>query len=318
MVDIIGFGEAMLRLSPKNFERIEFANEFDIKVGGTEVNFCIALKRLGYNTGWISKLTDNLLGKRIENEIKRWGVDTSQIIWTKKYRVGIYFYERGSYPRPSKIIYDRKNSAICYIENEEINWNYLQNAKLFHTTGITLALSNNCFNVALECLKFMKNLKKITSFDINYRSKLWNIEEAKKYIEKILPFIDILFCSEQDLQLLFGNKDIEIICDNLLSKYDNEIIVITRRSEKSIAIDKNKKKYYGIGFKPDLVDRIGAGDAFDAGFIHGYLKNKIELGLQYGEAMAALKFSVPGDFAIITEEEIENCLKMEKLKGILR
>ena len=111
MYDIITFGEAMLRLSPPNFERIEKTNQLDLKIGGSEANVAVALSRLNLKTSWYSKLTDNSLGHRIENEIRRWNVDTNHIIWTKDFRVGMYFLEFGSKPRPSKVIYDRKNSC---------------------------------------------------------------------------------------------------------------------------------------------------------------------------------------------------------------
>ncbi|MHA1269446.1 MAG: sugar kinase [Candidatus Helarchaeota archaeon] len=309
MVDVIALGEAMLRISPKNYERLEFSNEFDLHVGGTEANFCIGLSRLGIKTSWISKLTNNSLGKRIENEIKRWGVDTTQIIWTDKYRVGLYFFEKGSYPRPSNVIYDRKNSAVCYLEIEELDWNYILQAKLFHTTGITLALSDKCKEVASECLKIMKKEGRLTSFDINYRSKLWNVSIAKNVITSILNYVDILFTSEDDLFLIFGKGDLVDKCKELIKMYKNKLIVVTRGGEKPFVLDDKGIEYYGTGFRPNLIDRIGAGDAFNAGFIYGYLKDGINSGLQYGEAMSALKFSIPGDFAILTKEEIEYFIK---------
>lgn len=314
MIEIAALGEAMIRLSPKNHDILESTNELEIKIGGTEANFCVALKRLGINTGWISKLTDNPLGKKIYNELMRWGVDVSQIIWTKDYRIGSYYLEKGSYPRPSNVIYDRQNSAICYIKKEEINWNYLNQAKLFHTTGITLALSDNCYDTASECLKIMKKNGKITSFDINYRSKLWTSDTARIKISNILKHIDIIFTSESDLFLLFGEADLKDKCNELINKYSNKIIVVTRGEGGPYALDNKGVDYNSQGIKPELVDRIGAGDAFDAGFIYGYLSNGIQHGLDYGIAMAALKFSIPGDLAIISKEEVEALVKKTGVK----
>ncbi|MHA1694644.1 MAG: sugar kinase [Candidatus Helarchaeota archaeon] len=309
MVKVIALGEAMLRLTPKNYDRIEFCNEFELKIGGTEANFCIALKRLGIDTGWISKLPATPLGRRIENEIRRWGVDTSQVIWSSNYRVGIYYFERGSYPRPGNVIYDRKNSAFCFIEKNEVDWDYLTQADLFHTTGITLALSDKTRDVAYECLKFMNEREKLTSFDINYRSKLWHISKARNAILKVLKYVDILFTSEDDLLFIFGKDDLKSKCIDILNKYNLKLIIVTRGAEAPIAIDNNNNEYLGIGYRSTIIDRIGAGDAFDAGFIFGYLEKDIQNGLKYGEAMSALKFSIPGDFAILNKEEIDNFIK---------
>ncbi|MHA1230004.1 MAG: sugar kinase [Candidatus Helarchaeota archaeon] len=317
MTKVAALGEAMIRLSPKNHDRLEFCDEFDIRIGGTELNFCVALSRLGIESVWISKLTNNELGKRIENEAKRWGVNTSQIIWTDDYRVGLYFYEKGSNPRPSNIIYDRKNSAFCFIIPDEIDFNYVLESNLFHTTGITLALSENCKLTALECLKVMKDNKKLTSFDINYRSKLWSLTQAREAIIEALEYIDILITSEDDLQMFFGIKKITEACEDILNSYNCKIVVVTRGGEGPFAMDNNYNQYIGPSYRPNIIDRIGAGDAFDAGFIYGYLKNDIKMGLNYGSAMAALKFSVPGDFAIINIDEIENLIK-NKSKNIIR
>ncbi|MFX1450186.1 MAG: PfkB family carbohydrate kinase, partial [Promethearchaeota archaeon] len=178
MFDVISFGETMIRLSPPNFERLENAFSLDLRIGGSEANVLIALARLKLKTSWYSKLTDNPLGRRIENEIRKWNVDT-HIIWTAQSRVGLYFLEFGSKPRPSKIIYDRKNSAISTITKSELDWKYLESTKLFHTSGITVALSNSCREVVSSILDFCKSKNIITSFDINYRSKLWTVEDAR-------------------------------------------------------------------------------------------------------------------------------------------
>ncbi len=314
MPAVITLGETMIRLSPKNYERVEFASQLDFRIGGSEANVAVALARLGVNTGWISKLTDNPLGRKIEAELKRWNVNVDAIIWTPEYRVGTYYAEFGSDPRPTNIIYDRKDSAITHIEPEELDWNYLDSCKVFHTSGITVALSENCGNMVKICLEYVKEKKKTTSFDINYRTKLWTPDEARKKLTKILPSIDILISSEKDIDLLFKlKKNLRSKCQDLLDQFALEAIILTRGPEPSYLLDEKGKEFYGKGYRPQLIDRIGAGDAYDAGILYGYLSGDLEIGLAYAEAMSALKFSIPGDFLITTKEEIESFIQQEKI-----
>lgn len=313
MFDIITFGEAMIRLSAPNFERLENAVTLDLKIGGSEANVAVALARLKLKTSLYTKLTDNPLGYRIEAELKKWNVDTNHIIWTSDHRIGLYFLEFGSKPRPSKIVYDRKNSAISNIRIDELDWEYLKTTKLFHTTGITVGLSEFCQNAVESILDFCKNEGIITSFDINYRSKLWSVEEAREKIKSILHRVDIIISSENDLDLLFNYKgDSKEKTKKILNEFKPKIVAITRGPDGPIILDENENILIGTGNQPELVDRIGAGDAFAAGLLYGYLQDDIEKGLQYGEAMSALKFSIPGDFAILSIEEIEDFIKTKK------
>ncbi len=310
MLDVITFGEAMVRFSTPNNERIEQATSLDFRVGGSEANVAVALSRLGVKTGWITKLTDNPLGRKIENEIKRWNVDVTQVIWTFDDRIGTYYIEFGSDPRPSNIIYDRKNSAISNLNFEEMNIDYLISCKLFHTTGITVALSDKCASAVKKALEIIKEKKKFTSFDINYRSKLWSPDEARTKLDEILSNVDILFSSEKDIDLIFKpTKDLKGKCSDLINKYALKMIIVTRGPDPPYVLDDKEKELYGNGYRPTIVDRIGAGDAFDAGFIFGFLQNDLQKAMKYAEAMSALKFSIPGDFALIYKEEVENFIK---------
>ena len=300
----------MIRLSPPNHERLDFATRVDFKVGGSESNVAVALSRLGLKAGWISKLTDNALGRRIENELKRWDVNVEGIIWTPEYRIGTYYAEFGSDPRPTNILYDRKDSAFSHITTEELDWTYLESCRLFHTSGITMALSPNCDQVVKACFEYMREKEKATSFDINYRSKLWAPEEAKIRISVILPFVDILISSESDVNLLFGEtENLREKCAELMDRYSLKVVVITRGPDPPFVLNEEGEEYWGKGYHPAVIDRIGAGDAFDAGFLYGYLTGNLETALSYGEAMSALKFSVPGDFAIINKSEVEEFIR---------
>ncbi|MHA1322061.1 MAG: sugar kinase [Candidatus Helarchaeota archaeon] len=287
MLDIITLGEAMIRFSPLNYERIEFATQLNFKVGGSEANVAVALTRLGIKAGWISKLTNNPLGRKIEAELRRWNVNL--------------------------VLYDRTDSAFSHINVDDINWDYLKSCKIFHTSGITTALSNNCMNVVKECFKFMRDHNKLNSFDLNYRSKLWTPDQAHKILSNhILPYTDIFLSSEQDINLLFNfNGTLQEKASELLDKFNFKVIVLTRGPNPPYILQADGTEIYGTGYRPNLVDRIGAGDAFDAGFLYGYLIADIERGLKYAEAMSAIKFSIPGDMLIATREEIEAFIRKE-------
>src|SRR5580692_1686836 len=135
--DVITFGEAMIRLSPPNFRRLEQARSLDLQVGGAELNTAVALGRLGHSAAWVSRLTDNPLGRLIANHAREAGVGTEHVVWTTEDRVGVYFLEFGAAPRPSSVLYDRRGAAIANIRPGEVPWSSIFNGvKWFHVTGI--------------------------------------------------------------------------------------------------------------------------------------------------------------------------------------
>ena len=315
---VVAFGETMIRFSTKNFERIEQAKELAIGIGGTESNFAIAFARLGGRAAWISKLTNNPLGRFIVNKIREHGVDVSHIIWTDKYRVGLYFIEFGKKPRPTQVIYDRKNSAIANIEPNEVNWEVLKDYDAFHTTGITVALSENCKKAVEIGISKAKEFGTKVSFDVNYRSKLWSPEEALKALDPILRNVDILLVTKDDVKnVLKVQGTYEEMITKLDEKYNPEVVVLTLGSEGAMAL-KDGKIYRAEPYELEVVDRIGAGDAFDAGFVYEYLRTgNVERALNLGVAMAAFAHTIPGDPMFITKDEIEFIIK-QRVHDVMR
>lgn len=314
----IAFGETMIRFSTKNFERIEQARELAISIGGAESNFAIAFARLGGKAAWISKLTNNPLGRFIANKIREHGVDVSHVIWTNKYRIGLYFIEFGKKPRATQVIYDRKNSAISNIDPNEVEWELLKDYDLFHTTGITVALSKNCKKAVEIGISKAKKFGTKISFDVNYRSKLWSPEEAFKALDPILGKVDILFVTKDDARnVLKIDGSYEEMITKLSERYNPEVVVLTVGSEGAMAI-KDGKIYRAEPYELEVVDRIGAGDAFDAGFAYEYLKSgNIEKALNLGVAMAAFAHTIPGDVMFLEKEEIE-LIMHQKIMDIMR
>lgn len=307
--DVVSLGETMIRYSPKNHDRLEQAKELEMKIGGTESNFSILLSQLGMKVVWISKLTDNPLGRLIDRKIRGFGVDTSNVIWTEKYRVGKYYIEFGKPPRPTKIIYDRENSAISNIKPKELNQKIIGSAKIFHTTGITPALSESCRKTVLQAMEKAREDETKVSFDLNYRSKLWGPKEAKNVLEDLLDLVDLLITNRTDVEkvLNISGSSREMI-ETLADRFNLEVSVMTLGEEGAIAV-KNGEVFEGEPFDIEEVDRVGAGDAFDGGFIYGYQTSGVQKGLDYGLASAALKHTIPGDLALLSEEEIKEVIE---------
>ncbi|MCM8814715.1 MAG: sugar kinase, partial [Candidatus Omnitrophica bacterium] len=200
MIDVITIGETMIRFSTIDHKTLEQSEVLNFSVAGSESNVAISLSRLGMKTAWISKLIDNFLGRKIAQNIQSHGVDTSKVVWTDKGRVGIYFIEYGLPPRSIKVIYDRKNSAINWLKPEEIDWNYFNDTRMVHLSGITPALSKNCERLIRIAISEAKKRKRTISFDLNYRASLWDVRKAKSFFQEALPDIDILIAARRDIE----------------------------------------------------------------------------------------------------------------------
>ncbi len=320
MYDIVTFGEAMVRLSPPHFQRLEQAQSFDVQPGGAELNVAVGIARLGLRSAWVSKLPKNGLGYLIRNRAQELGVDCSHIVWSDKGRVGLYFLEFGASPRASSVLYDRSESAISMVKPGEIDWaNIFSQAKHFHTSGITPALSPSAAEVTMEALIVAKKAGCSISYDLNYRKKLWTPAEAKKIQEPMMEEVDVLITTEEDTHVVFGikEKDYEAVAEKLAKVFGFKIVAITLREDLSVWRNNWTAIAYYDGkiirdrkYEVEIVDRVGAGDSFTAGFLYGWLKLKeVEKGVQYGNAFAALKHTIPGDFNWATLDEVEAQLK---------
>lgn len=297
----------MIRFSPFDHQMLEQAQTLNFLTAGAESNVAITLSRLGVSTAWISKLVINALGRKIAQSIQAHGVDTSQVIWTDQGRVGLYFIEPGARPRPTQIIYDRRDSAMSRLTPEEINWECLRGAKLMHLTGITAALSQTCAAVVARAISEARSRKIPVSFDLNYRAKLWSPEEARAGLEPILPAVDVLIAARRDIELLLGLQGpVEDVMRRLQKKYKNKI-VLTIGDQGAWACD--GALWYDEAYPVEQIDPIGAGDAFAAGFLYGYLQNDLRRGLAYGNALAALKYTMPGDIPYVSGKDVEELIQ---------
>jgi 2-dehydro-3-deoxygluconokinase len=319
MADAITFGEAMIRLSPPNYRRLEQARSLDVQVGGAELNTAVALARFGRSSAWVSRLTDNPLGRLIANHGREAGVSTEHVVWTSEDRVGVYFLEFGAAPRASSVLYDRKGAAIAGVRPGMIPWSKVfAGARWFHVTGITPALSAAAAETTAEALRVARLAGISTSIDLNYRIKLWTPAEAGKCMAELMKLCDVLITTEEDLERVFGIKG--------KGHADAALQTAARFSLKAVAVTLRenplvwKNSWTAIAcqggkvlqtrtYEVEIVDRLGAGDSFAAGLIHGLLDGDLQKGLDWGVAASAIKHSIPGDFAWVTKGEVEALLK---------
>jgi 2-dehydro-3-deoxygluconokinase len=247
------------------------------------------------------------------------GVDTSRVIFSDQGRQGLYFVEYGAAPRASSVLYDRGNSSISLIQPGEVDWKGIfSGAKLFHISGITPALSASAAATTAVAMKTAKEAGCLVSYDLNYRKKLWSPDEARKCQEPFMKLVDILTTTEEDTKIVFGIQEdnYEKVASTLARTFGMKAIAITLRED--LAVWKNNwtaiayadgKIYSDRTYAVEIVDRVGAGDSFTAGFIYGYLTGDAGKGVKYGNALAALKHTMPGDFNWSSLEEVESQIK---------
>lgn len=327
--DLLTFGEIMLRLSPPDYERITRGDVFDKRAGGSELNVASGVALLGLRTGIISRLPQNALGTFIKNRIRFEGVSDDYLIYddSPEARLGIYYYENGAAPRKPSIVYDRMNSSITRISIDEIPESVFTATRMFHTSGITLALNNNTCEVTTQLIKRFKESGALVSFDCNYRANLWSEEEARTAINNILPYVDILFVSEEtSRRMMQKSGELADIMKSYTTDYPVKIVCTTQREvisprkhnfTSTIYDAKTDKFYTEAPYKDiDVIDRIGSGDAYVSGVLYGILKyGDAGKALAYGNATSSVKNTIPGDLPASDLKEIDSIIKNHCAKG---
>jgi 2-dehydro-3-deoxygluconokinase len=316
-MDLVTFGEGLVRLSPPDRQPLERPSRFDAHVGGAELNVAVGAARLlgAGRTRWVSRLPDNALGRFVEGSARIHGVDT-RVEWAAEGRVGLYFLEQGSAPRQSSVVYDRAGSAFSRVAPGSIDWpTHLQGARWFHTSGITPALSESCAAVASEALKAAKNAGLTTSYDVNFRVKLWNAFRARAVQEPLMQYVDLLVVSEEDARTVFDvrGESAEAIARTMASRFDIGAVAVTvRESAEGLGgvVVADGQVYTAPRHEVGVVERVGTGDAFTAGLVASRLENRgWEESVRFATAMAALKLTMPGDFFLGDRADVEHMLE---------
>ena len=319
----------MMRLNPEGYQRFVQAEKFEASYAGGEANVAVSLANYGLDAAFVTKLPDNPLGEAARNEVRRFGVDTSGIVWGGP-RLGIYFVEKGASQRASKVVYDRAGSSIALAKRGDFDWNaILKGVKWFHFTGITPALGGELPAICLDALKVCKAKKIAVSCDLNYRGKLWTKAEAGKCMAKLVPYVDVLIANEADAADVFGivgrGSDVESgkldksgyvsVAEQLVKRFGCKKVAITLRTSLS-AFDnkwagmlydaKSKKAFFSTEYAVHIVDRVGGGDSFGGGLIYALATGrKDQAVIDFAVAASCLKHSIEHDFNLVTVKEVE-------------
>ena len=325
---VLGFGEIMLRLTPTNFQRVMQADYFNANYGGGEGNVICSLSMFGHDTKLMTKLPNNILGDKVVSYIKSFGVDTKDIVRGDG-RLGIYFLEQGHGVRNSCVTYDREYSSISMASKEDFDFDkILKDVKLVHLSGVTPALSKNLYDISIELVKTAKKKGIAVSYDSNYRSKLWSLSEAREFMMEILPYIDVAFLGVLDFKNILEYKideddsheeKLTKLYKQLFDEYPNiKYAASTKRTINSVNNNSLKgfmfdgeKLYSSRQHTFDILDRVGGGDAFTAGILHGILKEMDgSEACEFATCASALKHSIEGDINIVDIEQVNilmNC-----------
>jgi len=308
MVELVTFGETMLRFAPPEGERLETATQLDFRSAGAESNVAIAASRLGADVAWCSKVPDTALGRRVLIELRSHGVEPL-VARSDEHRQGAYYVEPGGAPRGTNVIYDRAAAAVTTTTPEELPLDTVADAEYFMTTGITPALSEQLRETTRELLEHARASDTTTVFDCNYRSKLWSVEEACSCFRELFEHVDVLVVPKRDAQrVLDRDGAVAEVAETLATTWDIETVVLTRGDDGALAYHRGEI-HEQSAFEADTYDPIGTGDAFVGGLLASRLAgDEIDDALAYGTATAALKRTIGGDVAVVTPEEVNAVL----------
>ena len=293
MLDVVTLGETMVLFVPTRTGLLRYAHQFERYLAGAESNTAIGLSRLGHRTGWISRVGNDEFGEYILAFLRGEQVDVSQVIRTQEAPTGVFFKERRS-TGSTRVFYYREGSAASQMTAQDISETYILNARYLHLTGITAALSPTCLSTLLAAIEIAKSGNGSISFDPNIRLKLWNHEKAKKTLLSIIPHVDILLISNEEAALLTELKKPTEAARNLLSMGPEQVII---KMGKQGAIGLTRDQEIRVpSINVNVVETVGAGDAFNAGYLSGQLRNwDLKKSLQLGNVMGGLATTTPGD-----------------------
>ncbi len=323
---VVTFGEIMLRLAPEGYYRFVQAESFGATYGGGKANVAVSLANYGYDAKFVTKLPKHEIGQCAINSLRKYGVDTSDIVRGGD-RVGIYYLEKGASQRPSKVIYDRAGSSIATATASDFDWNKIfEGVEWFHFTGITPALNDSVAEICMEACKAAKERGITISCDLNYRNKLWSKEKAGQVMGELCKYVDVCIANEEDAGDVFGIKSegtdvtagevnhegYKSVAKQLADRFGFKKVAITLRT--SISANDNKwaamlydgnDYYFSKSYLMHIVDRVGGGDSFGGGLIYGCLENMEPQNIiEFAVAASCLKHSIEGDFNMVSVDEV--------------
>ena len=306
MHDVVGIGEVLLRLSIPSPARFETGRQLDVQIGGAEANVVAACARLGLRAAWISALPDNPWGERIRRELAGHGVDCAYVRVISDSRMGVYFLEYGVAPRPIRVLYDRRDSAFSRLTPETIDWEPVRRARLVHVSGITPALGAGPRRIVERTLQEAPAV----SFDVNYRAALWRPEAARALAEQVMPHARYLFLGQAEAETVFKlTGPPEATVEALSRLAPKATVALLQGQEGSTVLDEGRIWRPSRRHAVQVVDPIGAGDAYVAGFLWATLQGRaLQDVVDAAAAVAALKCSTWGDIALVSPRDVEDVL----------
>ena len=328
MAKIVTLGEIMLRLSTPGNTRFVQSDSFDVVYGGGEANVAVSVANYGHDAYFVTKLPKHEIGQSAVNSLRKYGVHTDYITRGGE-RVGIYYLESGASMRPSKVIYDRADSAIAKANPEDFDFDaIMEGATWFHWSGITPAISDKAAVLTKLACEAAKRHGVTVSVDLNFRKKLWTSEKAISIMRPLMQYVDVCIGNEEDAELCLGFKpdaDVEggktdaagyhKIFEQMKKEFGFKYVVSTLRESFSATHNGWKALIYnGEGFYASkrydinpIIDRVGGGDSFSGGLIHGLITYPDNQGkaLEFAVAASALKHTINGDFNLVSKEEVE-------------
>ena len=330
MSKVVTMGEIMLRLSSPFNSRFVQSQSFDVNYGGGEANVAVSLANYGHDAYFVSKVPAHEIGDCAVNSLRKFGVHTDYIARGGD-SLGIYYLETGASMRPSKVIYDRAHSSISEANPSDFDFDKIfENADWFHWSGITPAISDKSAEILRLALISAKKHGVTVSCDLNFRKKLWTSEKAISIMRPLMQYVDVCIGNEEDAQLCLGFKpDSDVtggktdasgykeIFKQMKEEFGFKYVVSTLRESFSAthngwkALIYNGEEFYEskrYDINP-IIDRVGGGDSFAGGLIHGLLKYKDQgKALEFAVAASALKHTIPGDYNCVSEKEVETLM----------
>ncbi len=327
MKKVVTMGEIMLRLSTPGNKRFVQSDLFDVVYGGGEANVAVSCANYGHEAYFVSKLPKHEIGESAVNALRKYGVKCDFVARGGD-RVGIYYLETGASMRPSKVIYDRADSAIALASASDFDFDaIMKDASWFHWSGITPAISESSAELTRLACEAAKRHGVTVSVDLNFRKKLWTKERAQEVMRPLMKYVDVCIGNEEDAELCLGFKpdaDVDAghtdaegykaIFQQMMQEFGFKYVVSTLRESFSAthngwkAMIYNGKEFY-VSKRYDIdpiIDRVGGGDSFSGGMIHGLLTYDNQgQALEFAVAASALKHTINGDFNLVSVEEVE-------------
>jgi 2-dehydro-3-deoxygluconokinase len=330
MNKVITFGEIMLRLAPPEHLRFAQTKILEMTFGGGEANVAVSLAQFGIESEFVTRLPNNDIARACINQLRGLGVSTGKILRGGE-RIGIYFLEHGAAQRASAVTYDRTNSSISTIDPAALNWNEIfKGANWFHFTGITPALSDAAATAVREGAKAAKAAGLTVSCDLNFRKKLWSSDKAQEVMSGLMQHVDYCIANEEDAENVFGIRAAASkvsegkleharyveVAEKLVARFKFKGVAITLRESFSASRNgwsglfyTDGKSFFSRRYEMEIVDRVGAGDAFAAGLIYALLeKESPQQIVEFAAAASCLKHSIPGDFNLCSLNEVKTLL----------